>query len=133
MLGEKIAAGLCVGSVLLLHGPLGSGKTTLAQGIGRGLGVTERVTSPTYTIVSEYEGRLPLYHIDLYRISGPDEYLELGLDELLGGCGVCLVEWPERAGMNVWPDAVAVDIEINDDGSRSFSGPREILAVETRS
>jgi tRNA threonylcarbamoyladenosine biosynthesis protein TsaE len=77
---------------------LGAGKTTLTKGIARGLGIEETVTSPTYTIISEYHGRLPLYHIDLYRINEPGEIENLGLRDILGGNGVCVVEWSEKLG-----------------------------------
>ncbi|MFW5684945.1 MAG: tRNA (adenosine(37)-N6)-threonylcarbamoyltransferase complex ATPase subunit type 1 TsaE, partial [Spirochaetota bacterium] len=82
-LGARIGSRLSPGAILVLDGPLGAGKTTLAKGIAAGLGVNETVTSPTYTIVSEYSGTLPLYHVDLYRISGEDEYVQLGLDDML--------------------------------------------------
>jgi tRNA threonylcarbamoyladenosine biosynthesis protein TsaE len=94
--GAAIAAGLAPGSVVLLVGPLGAGKTTLAKGIARALGVTEEVISPTYTIVSEYQGRLPLHHVDLYRVEGREQIENLGLDDFLWGDGVSLVEWGEK-------------------------------------
>ena len=95
-LGKRIAEGLKPGDVLALVGPLGAGKTTLAQAIARGLGVTERMASPTFTIVQEYEtGRLPLYHFDVYRVSDPDELFEIGFDEYLHAGGVCLIEWAD--------------------------------------
>ena len=95
-LGKRIAEGLAPGNVLALVGPLGAGKTTLAQAIARGLGVTERMASPTFTIVQEYEtGRLPLYHFDVYRVSDPDELFEIGFDEYLHAGGVCLIEWAD--------------------------------------
>lgn len=115
------------GAILLLEGPLGSGKTTLAKGIARGLGVTDTVTSPTYTIVSEYEGRLPLYHIDLYRISGEDEFVQLGLDDVLYGAGVALVEWPGRAGAQLEGANATIEISINPNGSRSVTCPDHLI------
>jgi tRNA threonylcarbamoyladenosine biosynthesis protein TsaE len=85
------------GEVLLLVGNLGTGKTCLVQGVGRGLGVEERVTSPTLTLVNEYTGkRLTLYHVDLYRIVDVKATLTFGLDEYLHGDGVCVIEWAER-------------------------------------
>lgn len=91
------------------------------------------MTSPTYTIVSEYEGRLPLYHIDLYRISGEEEFLQLGVEESIYADGVSLVEWPERAAGALSPDSTAIEIRINDDGSRSITGPRALLGEEHES
>ncbi len=85
-------------AVILLNGDLGAGKTCMTQGIARGLGVSENeaVTSPTYTLMNQYAGRLPLYHFDLYRLADRDELEELGLDDYLPGDGVAVVEWAER-------------------------------------
>ncbi|MDR1025273.1 MAG: tRNA (adenosine(37)-N6)-threonylcarbamoyltransferase complex ATPase subunit type 1 TsaE [Treponema sp.] len=119
-LGRRIARGLKAGQVLALRGGLGAGKTCLAKGIARELGVEEELTSPTYTIVSEYEGRsccaggppLPLYHIDAYRLSGEDDFEALGGRDLLYGRGICLVEWSERIQAVLPPGTIFVDIEI---------------------
>jgi len=114
-----VAEKLRAGSVVLLEAGLGAGKTTFTKGIARGLRIGETVTSPTYTIVSEYLGRLPLHHVDLYRISGPQETEELGLREILGGPGVTVVEWGDRLGEE--PEgAVRVRIEILGDQDRAF-------------
>ena len=85
------------GTVLLLAGPLGAGKTSFVQGLARGLGITGVVNSPTFTIVKEYRGRLPLFHFDLYRLEEAEELWELGLDEYLDSVGVSALEWGERA------------------------------------
>lgn len=87
------------------------------------------MTSPTYTIVSEYEGTLPLHHIDLYRIADEEEFVQLGIDDLLYGDGVSIVEWPERAGSEL-AGAVTVSIEIGTNGERLISGPDSLLAPE---
>ena len=101
-LGKKIAARLQPGDVLLLEGNLGAGKSELTRGIAAGLGVTETVTSPSFTILNVYEsGRCPLYHFDWYRLESSEELYELGMDEYLGGDGIAVVEWPGRC-----PDAV---------------------------
>jgi tRNA threonylcarbamoyladenosine biosynthesis protein TsaE len=85
------------GDVILLQGELGAGKTTLTQGILRGLGGDDYASSPTFVLISQYPARLTLYHVDLYRISKPEDTFELGLDEILDGDGLCVVEWAERA------------------------------------
>lgn len=96
---KKIAAdfarGLKPGDVLCMRGDLGAGKTAFTQGIARGLEIDEPITSPTFTIVNEYYGRLPLYHFDVYRISDPDEMYEVGYEEYVYGDGVCVIEWPQ--------------------------------------
>ncbi|MDR2747134.1 MAG: tRNA (adenosine(37)-N6)-threonylcarbamoyltransferase complex ATPase subunit type 1 TsaE [Treponema sp.] len=121
-LGERLASGLPPGSVLALRGPLGAGKTCFAKGLARGLGVEEAVTSPTYTIVSEYEARaLPFYHIDAYRLGGEDDFEALGGRELLYGRGICLIEWSERIEAALPPRTIRVKIEITGENSRTIS------------
>jgi tRNA threonylcarbamoyladenosine biosynthesis protein TsaE len=94
--GIQLGKLLFPGSIVLLYGDLGTGKTTLTKGIAKGLGITVPVTSPTFTIVQEYGGgRLPLYHIDTYRLGDPDELLEIGIEEYLNSSGVTVIEWPE--------------------------------------
>lgn len=95
-LGALLGGLLAPGDVVLLHGDLGAGKTAFTQGIAVGLGVARAVNSPTFTILKEYEGRLPLYHFDLYRIESPDEVYALGFEEYLDGAGVSVIEWAER-------------------------------------
>ena len=93
MLGEKIPAG----SVVCLDGDLGVGKTVFAKGVAKGLGVKEPVSSPTFTIVQEYrEGRIPMFHFDVYRIEDPEEMYEIGYEEYFYGDGVCLIEWADQ-------------------------------------
>jgi tRNA threonylcarbamoyladenosine biosynthesis protein TsaE len=99
-------------SVVALKGPIGAGKTCLCAGICRALGVNEPVTSPTYTIIHEYEGAFPVYHIDAYRLSGPEDFENSGGGEALCGGGVCLVEWSERISACLPPDAINIEIKI---------------------
>lgn len=95
-LGAALGASAQPGTLLLLSGPLGSGKTCLTKGIARGLDIHEVVNSPTFVLVGEYQGRLPLYHVDLYRLEDLAEIAALGLEDYFAG-GVCVVEWAERA------------------------------------
>ena len=110
-LGAALARVLEPGDVIAFRGDLGAGKTAFTRGIARGLGITEPVTSPTYTIVNEYlQGRLPLFHFDMYRIGDSEELFDLGWEDYLAREGVCAVEWSE----NVWDafeDPIVVDIE----------------------
>ncbi len=96
-LGGRLATVLRPGDVLLLVGELGAGKTCFVQGLARGLGVAEQVTSPTFTLLREYQGRLPLYHLDAYRLEGPGDLFDIGVEEYLEGEGVLVVEWGDRA------------------------------------
>ena len=93
-LGSEFAIRLSPGSIICFYGDLGAGKTTCIKGICAGLGVTSHVTSPTFTLINEYNGRLPIYHFDFYRINSDSETLDLGLDEYFFGDGICLIEWP---------------------------------------
>ena len=114
-LGATLGGGAQPGTLLLLSGPLGSGKTCLTKGIARGLGIHEVVNSPTFVLVGEYQGRLPLYHVDLYRLENLAEIAALGLDDYLTG-GVCVVEWAERAG-DLFP-AEHLSITLRSEGMR---------------
>ncbi len=127
-IGRRLGEILRPGDVVVLSGPLGAGKTALTQGIARGLGVTDYVTSPTFTLVNEYRpprpgAHPPLYHVDLYRTTGAAEALDLGLDEYLGGQGVTVVEWPERAPEALPPEYLPVRLEIADDSRVITVGP----------
>ena len=133
-LGVRIGELSLPGDILLLVGALGTGKTCLTQGIAWGLGIKEYAVSPSFVIVRELHGRLPLYHIDLYRLDHIEEIVELGLDDYLYGSGVCVVEWAEK-GLSVLPtEHLLIQISFLSDSERSFqlkpSGKRylEILA-----
>ncbi len=108
--GRRLAAYLRPGDVIACRGDLGAGKTALTRGIARGLGIEEAVTSPTYTIVNEYKGRLPLFHFDLYRLTGEDDLFDVGWEDYLERGGVCVVEWSERAA-GAMEDPIVVQME----------------------
>ena len=96
-LGQRLAERLQPGDVIAYTGDLGAGKTAFTRGLARGLGCRGRVTSPTFTIVNEYEGDIPLFHFDLYRLGSSDELFDIGWEDYLARGGVCAVEWSERA------------------------------------
>lgn len=102
-LGARLGELLHGGELLLMDGDLGTGKTTLTQGIAEGMGIRGVVSSPTFTLLKEYEGRIPLYHFDLYRLEDPGEILDLGFEEYFYGTGVCVVEWANKAE-GIWPE-----------------------------
>lgn len=105
-LGEMTGGKLKPGTVVCLDGDLGVGKTVFVKGVAKGLGIKEPVVSPTFTILQEYrEGRIPLYHFDVYRIEDPEEMYEIGFDDYLYGDGVCLIEWAKRV-TELLPDGV---------------------------
>jgi tRNA threonylcarbamoyladenosine biosynthesis protein TsaE len=119
--GESFGRGLKPGSIVALEGELGAGKTTLAQAMCRGVGITEDVTSPTFALVNQYEGkRATVYHLDLYRLSGPSDLTNLGWDDIVNSSGIVIVEWPDRAGSRLPPDVIRVQLEYieNDDSRR---------------
>ncbi|MCE5244919.1 MAG: tRNA (adenosine(37)-N6)-threonylcarbamoyltransferase complex ATPase subunit type 1 TsaE [Syntrophobacteraceae bacterium] len=122
-LGRMIGSILRPGDILALHGELGAGKTLLAQGIARGLGIPADIpiTSPTFTFINEYEGRLRLCHLDLYRLGEPDELETLPWREALFGGGVAVIEWPERMGTLLPKERWDVRIEVTGEDSRSIS------------
>jgi tRNA threonylcarbamoyladenosine biosynthesis protein TsaE len=113
-LGAALAGALRPGLIVYLQGDLGSGKTTLVRGLLRALGHAGSVKSPTYALVELYcISRLDLYHFDFYRFERAEEYLDAGLDEYFAGAGVCLVEWPERAGAYLAPADLRVGLRID--------------------
>ena len=110
-IGRKIAAKLLPGDIIAYYGDLGAGKTAFTRGLAAGLGVTEQVTSPTYTIVNEYlSGRLPLFHFDMYRLGSSDELFDIGWEDYLARGGVCAVEWSENVE-DALRDAIHITIE----------------------
>jgi tRNA threonylcarbamoyladenosine biosynthesis protein TsaE len=122
--GERLGARLRPGDVVGLTGVLGAGKTCFVQGLVRGLGVTTAATSPTFVLVNEYRGRLPVYHVDAYRTLSLTELLDLGFDELLSGDGVTVVEWADRCEALLPSRTIRVHIDgVGDE-------PRRITIVE---
>ena len=127
-IGAKLAQQAQPGDIYALCGDLGTGKTVFAKGFAEGLGIEEPVSSPTFTILQIYEdGRLPLYHFDVYRIEDPEEMEEVGLDEYLEGGGVCLIEWAERIE-DMLPEGV-IRITLEKDLQQGLSYRR--VTVET--
>lgn len=118
VIGRIIGERLVPGDVLSLEGTLAAGKTVLAKGIALGLGIDEPVTSPTFTLISEYEGRLHLYHMDVYRLDTAEEFTALGAEELLYGGGVCVIEWGEKIAELMPEGAFFIKIEADSEGSR---------------
>ena len=124
-LGARLADALAEGRVVAFTGDLGAGKTAFVSGMARALGVEERVTSPTFTIVNEYEGgRLPLFHFDMYRLGGADELFHIGWEDYLSRGGVCAVEWSENVAEAIEDGAVRVSI-VRGDGDND-----RIIAIE---
>lgn len=119
-LGVKIGELLVPGTVLSLNGELGAGKTHFTKGIATGLCVEEYITSPSFTILNEYEGRLPLHHFDVYRIEDIDEMYEIGFDEYLYGDGICVVEWGNMVKDMLPQDTINIIINRLDDNMREI-------------
>jgi tRNA threonylcarbamoyladenosine biosynthesis protein TsaE len=121
--GLRIGRSCGRGAVIALEGPLGAGKTTLVKGLARALAVEEPITSPTFTLISQYRGLLEgrpvdLFHVDLYRLAHEMELEDLGLEELIGGQGITVIEWGEKAASLLPEDAVRVAIDLAPDGTR---------------
>ena len=101
------------GDIVCLSGDLGTGKTALTNGIAKALDINSYITSPTFTIVNEYEGRLPLYHFDVYRIYDPDEMFDIGFEEYINGEGITIIEWGEQISEILPKDIIKVNIQKN--------------------
>ena len=118
-LGRSIGEKCTPGTVISLRGSLGAGKTVFAKGVARSLGIQEAIVSPTFTLVQEYEGRLPMYHMDLYRITSEDDFQMIGGEDMLYSDGVTLVEWSEIINDTLPIGTLFVQITVNDDQSRT--------------
>ena len=120
-LGKKLSAHLKAGDVVLLQGDLGAGKSEFARGVARGLGITGAVPSPSFTILNAYdEGSIPLYHFDWYRIEEAQEIYDMGMDEQLGGDGIALIEWSERAEECLPKRLLRITIKTLDENTREM-------------
>lgn len=120
-LGRALAQVVRAGDVVALHGPLGAGKTRLVQSVARALDCDDQlVNSPTFILIQEYDGRLPVYHVDAYRLKDCDEFLEIGGEEVLGGDGVCLIEWAGKVDEALPRDHVGVFIDVTGERTRRF-------------
>jgi len=121
-LGEIIGTAVTGGMVLALTGDLGSGKTAFVQGLARGLEVPDDyyITSPSYTLINEYPGRFPLFHVDLYRITDSVDIEDIGLYEILDDNGVVAIEWADRIEQKILSDSISIHFEITDDDTRKI-------------
>jgi len=117
-LGRTLALHLRAGDVVAFYGELGAGKTTMIKGVAAGLGVTDMVKSPSFVIATEYAGRLPVYHIDLYRLEEKSDFESIGLETYIDGDGVCLIEWAERAEKILPDKAIRVRMSVEGSGRR---------------
>ena len=104
-----------------MQGTLAAGKTTITKGIAAALGITETVTSPTFTLISEYEGKMPLYHMDVYRLDSTEDFINLGTDDMIYGKGVSVIEWSEKIMEELPPSTIIIKLEAQQDGSRLIS------------
>ena len=125
-LGAELASRLAPGAVIAMYGDLGAGKTAFTRGLASGLGLKSRVSSPTFTIVNEYLGRIPLFHFDMYRLKDADELFEIGWEDYLARGGVCVVEWSENVEGAFPPETIVVKIEKTGENERSI----EIEGIE---
>ena len=117
-LGRALGKKIKPGDVVALSGDLGAGKTAFVAGLAYGMGLRTRVTSPTFAIVNEYLGEIPLFHFDMYRLSGPDELFDIGWEDYLRAGGVCAVEWSEIVDAALPPDSIRVTIIRTGDNER---------------
>ena len=117
-LGVRIGNKLKKGDVIAMQGTLAAGKTTITKGIARALGITETITSPTFCLISEYYGRMTLYHMDVYRLDGREDFVNLGTDDMLYGDGVCIIEWSEKIMDELPSSTIILRLTPQEDGSR---------------
>lgn len=119
-LGFKIGQKLKKGSIIAMQGTLAAGKTTITKGIAKALEITDTITSPTFCLISEYYGKMPLYHMDVYRLEGSEDFENLGTEDMLYGDGVCIIEWSEKIMDSLPKETIIINIQPQDDGSRKI-------------
>jgi tRNA threonylcarbamoyladenosine biosynthesis protein TsaE len=119
-LGRKLGALLAKGDVIAMQGTLAAGKTTITKGIAEALGVKDTITSPTFCLISEYSGKMPLYHMDVYRLEGPEDFVNLGTDDMIYGEGVSIIEWSEKIMSELPKNTIKLVITPQEDGSRGI-------------
>ena len=120
-LGRKIGSLLKAGDVIAMTGTLAAGKTTITKGIAESLGVSDNITSPTFCLISEYDGsKMPLYHMDVYRLEGAEDFVNLGVEEMLYGNGVCIIEWSEKVQSELPKKTIFMKITPSEDGTRTI-------------
>ena len=119
-LGRKIGRKLIKGDIIAMQGTLAAGKTTITKGIAEALDIKDTITSPTFCLISEYYGKMPLYHMDVYRLDGAEDFINLGTDDMLYGDGVSIIEWSEKIMDELPKRTIVLKITPNDDGSRKI-------------
>ena len=120
LLGKKIGSKLQPGAIIAMEGTLAAGKTTITKGIAEALGIDETITSPTFTLISEYEGTHPLYHMDVYRLDSSEDFINLGVEDLMYGDGISIIEWSERVRDELPASTITLRLEIRQDGGRNI-------------
>ena len=121
-LGEKIGKMLKPGTVIAMEGTLAAGKTTITKGIAKALGITETITSPTFTLISEYEGNMPLYHMDVYRLDSAEDFLNLGVEDMIyDGNGVAIIEWSEKIRSELPKSTITIRLETAENNGRKIT------------
>ncbi|MCR5063865.1 MAG: tRNA (adenosine(37)-N6)-threonylcarbamoyltransferase complex ATPase subunit type 1 TsaE [Treponema sp.] len=119
-LGKKIGSLLQKGDVIALQGTLAAGKTTITKGIALALGIEEEITSPTFCLISEYYGKMPLYHMDVYRLEGTEDFINLGTDDMIYGDGVSLIEWSEKIMDELPSSTIIIRLTPQEEGGRKI-------------
>lgn len=119
-LGYKIGKKLKKGDIIAMQGTLAAGKTTITKGIAQALEISEEITSPTFCLISEYSGKMPLYHMDVYRLDGTEDFINLGVDDMLYGDGVCIIEWSEKIMEELPKNTIILRISTENDNSRKI-------------
>ena len=118
LLGTKIGRKLKPGDIIAMQGPLAAGKTTITKGIAQALGIDDTITSPTFCLISEYYGKMPLYHMDVYRLDSIEDFVNLGTDDMLYGDGVSIIEWSEKIMSELPKRTIVLKITPQEDNSR---------------